>query len=194
MNRNARGILFVDYVRALRAFGVEAAAARLRPEDRVFLRSRIDLEGWYPMATFERMGLVILRQILEMDFAAVESWGYNQIAAIVAKLPTLLAEGDPRETLMRFRIFAGEFFDFPAIVVDEVDDQAAAATVAYGMSPDAEHAAAMQCMGFFVGLLEQAGATAVDARYTERCWEGTSRTSRLVLSWTPPGAAPPTGG
>lgn len=186
MNRNARGILFVDYVRALRARGVEASAGRLVEEDLVFLRSKLDLKGWYPMTTFERMGLVILDRILANDFDAVRSWGQMQITTVVAGLPDLLAQGDPRDTLMRFRVFAADLFDFPAIAVEEVDDESATATVAYGMRPDAEHAASMQCMGFFVALLEMAGATQVDARYVERCWEGTSEASRLELSWTPP--------
>jgi hypothetical protein len=87
---------------------------------------------------------------------------------------------------MRFRTYAGEFFDFPAIDVDEVHDEGATVIVAYGMSPNAEHAASMQCLGFFEALLEMAGATGVDARFAERCWEGTSKASLLALSWTHP--------
>ena len=45
-----------------------------------------------------------------------------------------------------------------------------------------EEAASYQAMGFFERLLELAGATEIDARFTARSWSHDERT-RLELSW-----------
>jgi hypothetical protein len=50
----------------------------------------------------------------------------------------------------------------------------------------AEEAAAHQAMGFFEGLLALAGATDVEARFTDRSWEGDERTL-LSITFRSPG-------
>ena len=47
--RNVRGVLFLDYVRMLKAHkGVEWDAI-LAPEDAPYLKQQIDTTAWYPM-------------------------------------------------------------------------------------------------------------------------------------------------
>jgi hypothetical protein len=183
--RHVKGILFLDYVRMLKAHkGVEWSAF-LSPDDLPYLEQTIDKTAWYPMATFERMGNAILTTVTRGELFPVQLWGRYSAAQLRAANPMLLAPSDPPETLSRFRVLRQTFFDFDALEVPLLHDDEAHIIVRYHMGMPAEEAAAYQTMGFFEGLLELAGATDVRAAFQDRSWDGDPRTL-LVFRWTPP--------
>jgi hypothetical protein len=177
-----RGFLFVDYVRMIRGRKDVDWSKHLEPEDLEIVASRVDPDAWYPMATFERLGLAILREIAHGSQDGVRMWGRFQVDAVRKVFPSLVAEGDPRDTLMRFRVLAGSFFDEGTLEVVSVDDDHAVVAIAYGMSPPAEETASTQALGFFERLVELSGGKNVAARFTEKAWEGRPR-SVLDVYW-----------
>ena len=182
MVRQVRGILFVDYVRMLRAHADRSWEALLEPRDMVLVEGTIDPTGWYPMDTFERLGLAILKVVARGQLHRVREWGRTSAAQVTERVDQLVVRGDPRESLMRFQVFRRTFFDFEALTTLQMSDGAAELQIAYGMSPVAEEAAAVQTVGFFVGLLEAAGATSVRGYFTEESWKGAPRTV-AGLAW-----------
>src|SRR5678815_2087466 len=115
--RNVRGLLFLDYVRMLKAHkGVEWRDL-LAPEDLPYLTMKIDVTAWYPMATFERMGNAILKVVAGGKLLPVQLWGRFSAAQLRAAHPMLLAPKDPVESLNRFRVMRETFFDFHALEV-----------------------------------------------------------------------------
>jgi hypothetical protein len=174
--------LFVDYVRMVRSQKDVDWTVHLYPEDLKLIGERIDPEGWYAMETFERLGLAILRAVGLGQLDAVRVWGRFQVQSVRHMFPTLVAEGDPQDTMMRFRVLAASFFDFGALSVEHVEHDHAVVAVAYGMSPLAEETASTQTLGFFEGLLEASGATSIDAHFTTRSWMGDEKTS-IELFW-----------
>jgi hypothetical protein len=189
MSRHVRGSLFSDYVRMMRHRKDVDWAGWLDAEDLPFLSERIDPDGWYPMATFERMGIAIIESIGAGDLESVRTWGRASVEHLIAAHPRLLAPDDPRESLMRFQIMRQTFFDFPAVTVRELSDLEARVVIAYGMSARAEAAASHQAMGFFEQLLERAGAARCEARFIRRSWAGDTETL-LMLQWSRPSGAP----
>ncbi len=185
MSPQVRGSLFLDYVRMLKARHELDWRRHLAPEDHGYLEQRINPAAWYPMATFERLGMAILHEIARGDLGAVRAWGKQTVAPLAALHGSLLVENDPRESLMRFQVLRRTFFDFEATSMTRVDDSEVHVRIAYGMSPAAEEAAAHQAMGFFDGLVELAGGEEVRARFTERAWQGAKATA-LVVSWRQP--------
>ncbi len=181
--RQVKGALFVDYVRMLRGRKDVDWARHLTPRDLRYLGERIGMGDWYPMETFERMGLGILAEIAEGDVERVRFWGRASIDWLVQVYANLIAPGDPRETLMRFQVLRRGFFDYPAVEIVEVTDAHASIEVTYGMGPKAEQAASYQTLGFFERLVEVAGATSVDAGFTARSWAGDA-TTMIGLRWT----------
>jgi len=181
--RNVKGALFIDYVRMLRGLKDVDWTKHLLPNELGFLVSRVDPAGWYPMTTFERMGLAILEEIARKDLELVEAWGRVSIDGLIRAEPALLAPGDPRETLMRFGVLRASFFDYPALTLREVHDDEAFVDVHYGMGARAEEAATRQTMGFFDRLLATAGARDVVVKLTQRSWEG-APTSTIHVHWT----------
>ena len=185
MGRNVKGILFADYVRMIRSHRDVDWAKYLFLEDAAYLTKLVDPDGWYPMATFERLGNAILAEVAKNDLQAVRMWGRFSVDALRAANPVLVVEGDPIETLMRFRVLRATYFDFEALEVPMLVEGQAQVVIRYYMGNTAEEAASLQTMGFFERLLELAGADEVYARFTTRSWAGDERTL-LELSWRMP--------
>jgi hypothetical protein len=183
--RNVRGVLFLDYVRMLRSNKTIDWALHLPPEDLPYLSMKIEPDAWYPMTTFERLGNEILRHVARGELFPVQLWGRYSAVQLRAAHPTLLAPGNPLETISRFRVLRATFFDFIALEVPMLHDDEAHVVIRYHMGMPAEEAAAFQTMGFFEGLLELAGARDVRARFAERSWAGDPRTL-LELQWQQP--------
>jgi hypothetical protein len=183
--RQVRGILFLDYVRMLKAQKSVDWATHLPPDDVGYLSERIDPDGWYPMESFERMGNQILATVAGGQLLAVHHWGRLSASVLRAAHPQLLAQDDPVESLSRFRVLRATFFDFEAIEVPMLHDGEAQLVIHYYMGMPAEEAAAVQTQGFFEGLLWLAGAKDVRSSFREKSWEGAARTL-LDLKWRGP--------
>ncbi|MEK7704943.1 MAG: hypothetical protein AAB426_08285 [Myxococcota bacterium] len=183
LHGNVKGTLFVDYVRMLRAHKNIDWSTHLLPEDLAHLHETIRPGGWYPMATFERFGLAILAEIAQGNLAAVRAFGRASIDAMAKlTLRNLIVEGDPRATLMRFKVYRSDFFDFPAVDILQLVAKRARVRVAYGMSAAAEEAACHQTMGFFERMAELAGAHNCQASFTTMAWRGDDATV-IELGW-----------
>ena len=182
MERRVKGKLFVDYVRMLRANKEADWSRYLQPMDLSYLVQRIDPAGWYPMETFERMGVAILAEVARGELELVREWGRAQTEWISQSQPELLAQGDPTASLMRFQVLRNSFFDYSAVEFAYVYDGEAALEVKYGMGPVAEEAASLQTMGFFEKLVELAGGTGVEARFSAESWKGAPVTT-IELRW-----------
>src|SRR5438046_1156345 len=98
MSRRVRGVLFADYVRMLRAHPDKSWEPTLLPEDRELIAQRIEPACWYPMATFERLGLAILSVIARGRLLTVEQWGSASVARVAQATEQLVVPGDPRES------------------------------------------------------------------------------------------------
>lgn len=180
--RQVRGVLFVDYVRMLRSQKAVDWSQHLAAEDLPYLQMHIEPGQWYPMATFERMGNAILKYVARGDLQAVRMWGRFSVDQLRAANPLLLVEGEPMETLMRFRTLRASYFDFEALEVLVLLDDQAEIAIHYHMGAMAEEAASFQTMGFFERLLELSGAVEVSARFATRSWAGDARTL-LAIDW-----------
>lgn len=180
--RQVRGILFLDYVRMLRAQKRIDWSAHVRPDDLPYLTATIEPHGWYPMGTFERFGNLILRHVAQDQLPPVQLWGRHSARMLHEAHPMLLAPGDPIETLERFRVMRETFFDFDAQQLLMLVDGEAQLVIRYHMGMPAEEAASIQTLGFFEGLLELAGAQGVAGSFRERSWANALRTV-LVLRW-----------
>ena len=185
--RQVRGILFVDYVRMLRAVKSVDWSEHLTSTDLAYLEGLVEPNAWYPMETFERMGNAILAVVARGDLFPVQLWGRYSVAQLAAANTKLLVRGDPVETVTRFHALRQTFFDFDAVVLSTLAPTEAKITIAYQMGMPAEEAAAHQTMGFFEGLLGLAGAQNVRAELREKSWAGAPRTG-LALRWRTPSA------
>ncbi|MGA7613746.1 MAG: hypothetical protein WBX15_01070 [Thermoanaerobaculia bacterium] len=183
MQGKVKGVLFLDYVRMLRAAKENDWSLYFEPEEFHYLEERIDPNSWYPMDVFERMGLAILVEVADRDLAKVEAWGRVTIDQLYQQFPDLFVAGDPRESIMRFQILRQALFDYPVAEVVSVRDGSARVEIFYGMSAPAEEAAVHQAVGFFERLMECSGAREAEVQIELRGWESGGKT-RLALRWS----------
>lgn len=181
--RNVKGVLFADYIRMIRSHKGVDWTRLLTIEDLTFLRTQIDPDEWYPMASFERLGNAILSVIAENDLDSVRQFGWHQVDQLAVANPMLVAPDDPVETLSRFRVLRSTFFDFEALKIPLLHEDEARILVAYHMGNRAEEAASYQTLGFFERLLALSGAHEARGRFLERSWAGDERTL-LELTWS----------
>jgi len=180
--RNVKGVLFADYVRMIRSHKGVDWTRFLTAEELRYLRSHIDPDEWYPMASFERLGNAILAVIAGSDLEAVRQWGRFSVDLLAAANPMLVAEGDPIETLSRFRVLRSTFFDFEALQISQLHEGEARVFIDYHMGRSAEEAATFQTIGFFERLIELSGAGGVMSALLTRSWAGEEKTL-VELSW-----------
>jgi hypothetical protein len=156
---------------------------KLPAEDMAYLKQRIEPDDWYPMETFERLGLAILSELgggAALD--AVRAWGRLSASQYCAEHPNLVAPNDPVDSLMRLKVMRSTLFNFPAFDISMLIESHAHIVVTYHMGPIAEEAACQQTMGFCEEVLSLCGATDVQATFRERSWAGDTRTL-LSLEW-----------
>jgi CheY-like chemotaxis protein len=156
---------------------------RADDEERKALETRVDVNEWYPMATFERLGLRILREIVGTETDSIRLWGRGQVQTILSFLPDLATADDPRESVMRFSNFLASLFDFKAVQVEGVDDEDAMLIIDYGMTELAEQAASWQTVGFFEELITASGGRGVRTSLESARWIGAPQT-RVHLTWS----------
>jgi hypothetical protein len=185
VTRHVKGVLFLDYVRMIRREKSIDWAKVLEPEDFAHVVSRVEPDGWYPMAVFERLGEAIFRTVAQGQMMAVRMWGQLSVDPLLAATPGLLSQGDPIETLMRMRVFRSTFFDFEALTIPTLVEDHAEIIISYQMGPIAEEAASHQTMGFFERLIEIASGARAEGFFKERSWDGGARTL-LVVRWEAP--------
>ena len=190
MPGHVKGVLFADYVRMLRAHRGRTWHEFLEAEDLAFLDQEVDLDRWYPMESFERLGIAIFQAIAEGDLGLVRDWGRGSVARVVGSNEHVLVPGDPRESLMRFFVLRRSLFDFEALNMLQLCDASASIGVEYGMQPLAERAAAVQTMGFFEGLIALADGADVRGEFLESSWRG-DRQTIIGFSWQPTAAVQP---
>lgn len=182
MSRRVKGILFADYVRMLRAAKGANLSAHLSGDDMKWLGQRIEAHEWYPMESYERLGLAILDTLADADLEAVRQWGRRSIDLLHDAEPELFSGRDPRETFMRFQVLRQTLFNFPAAQVIAVRDGKAIVELQYGMGARAEEAAAWQSVGFLERLMELSGAAEVTAAIESATWRGDAAT-RVHVAW-----------
>jgi len=183
--RRVKGVLFLDYVRMLRARKGVDWSRHLPPEDHLYLRGQVEPNAWYPMATFERLGNLILAEIAGNSLDAVRMWGRLSVDQLRMEYPMLVEPLDPVETVGRFRVLRATFFDFQALHVPLLTEGQAQVHINYQMGPTAEEAASYQTMGFFERLLELSGVEQVFAGFSAKRWSGAEMTV-LDLEWKMP--------
>ena len=151
-------------------------------DDRALLETRVELDGWYPMDAFERLGLVVLKHVVAGETDAIRLWGRSQVQTALLALPELASPNDPRDSVMRFQNYLASLFDFQVVSVLSVDDEASLLHLDYGMNPTSEECATWQTIGFFEELLTASGAHHVVSTLQSRQWAGEPKTL-VALSW-----------
>ncbi len=177
-----KGVIFLDYVRMLKSKKDADWSKHLTSADLAYLSQNIAYDQWYPLESFERMGVAILDVIAGGDVDQARAWGRFSMDHLFKTNDSLVVKGDPGESLMRFQVLRRSYFTFETISISYLGEGYAKISISYRMSNRAEKPAAYQTLGFFESLFELCGVTNLRHNFLAKSWEGDS-TTVLELDW-----------
>lgn len=182
MADRVKGSMFGEYVRMLRRVKNLDRSLYFKQEDMIYLDEKILASNWYPMDSYERFGLAILREIAHGNMETVRAWGKTSMNELLKVYRQLLKPDNPSRSLNTFGILRSGFFDFEAFSVEALGDKRTHLTIQIGVAPKAQEAIAYQMSGMAEQLAELAGAKKLQAEFLQKAWEG-KPSSLIEYTW-----------
>jgi hypothetical protein len=75
MAGHVKGVLFLDYVRMIKSRRDVDWDKYLVPADREYLQGMVLPSQWYPLESYQRMGVAVLRELAGGKMEVVRLWG-----------------------------------------------------------------------------------------------------------------------
>jgi hypothetical protein len=182
MAKNVKGVIFLDYARMIKKHKHLDWDKHLEPEDREILSQMILPSQWYPLESYQRMGLAVFHEFAKGDVETVRAWGRTSMDEMLKVYKTLVEEGEPLRTIEKFKILRSRFFDFEGIEIEPRPGNRVHIKVDLAFEGVAEEAYALQTLGGFERLLELSGAKEIRYQFLKKAWEGDGETV-IDLSW-----------
>ena len=182
MAKHVKGTLFLDYVRMLRKRKQVDWSKYLNQEDMELLNQMILPSNWYPLETYQRMGVAVLHEISKGDNEMARAWGRGAMDELVGIYKTLVKPGQPLDSMKKFQVLRSRFFDFEGLEVVPKEDKRVHVIVDVAFGGVADEAYAFQMLGSFERLLELSGAKNIQFEIIKKAWEGEPN-SVLDISW-----------
>ncbi len=183
MAGHVKGVLFLDYVRMIKSRRDVDWDKYLVPADREYLQGMVLPSQWYPLESYQRMGVAVLRELAGGKMEVVRLWGRLSVDEMVKTYKTLVHPGEPLETMKTFQALRRRLLDFEGLAVRPLGPNRVRVTVDVPFDDKlADEAAAYQMLGSFERVLELSGARNVRCEFVSKVWEGAA-SSVLELSW-----------
>ncbi len=182
MERKVKGTLFLTYVIAIKgAKGVDLEKY-LSPEELEIISQPILSSNWYSFDTYERMGMVVLKEIVNGDMEQVRQMGRMAIEYLLQTYKNVVVEDNPLESVKKFEILRNRFFNFSAINVVPEGEAKIHMKMDFGLEALPEEAAAYQASGSIERLVELAGAKNTRGAFIQKKWMSDPETI-FELEW-----------
>lgn len=182
MAKHVKGTLFLDYVRMIRKRKEVDWSKHLSREDLDVLGRMVLPSEWYPLETFQRLGVAVLREIAKGDVQVVRAWGQKSMDELI-KIYKNLAEGnDPLQALDKLQALRRRFFDFEGLEISPQGGNRVRVKIDLAFGGVADEAYAYQMLGTIERLLELTGAKNIQSQFIQRAWQGAPHTA-IEFSW-----------
>jgi hypothetical protein len=183
MTKHVKGTLFLDYVRMIKSRKDVDWDKYLTPADRELMKGMILPSQWYPLDSYQRMGLAVLREIAGGKMELVRLWGRLSVDELCKTYKNMVHEGEPLETMKTFQALRRRLLDFEGLAAEVKGPNRVQITVDVPFDDKfGDEAAAFQMMGSFERLLELSGIKNIKSQFVAKAWEGAPRTL-IELSW-----------
>ena len=182
MTKMVKGSLFSEYVRMIKKAKNADFSRHLAPEDQKYMQQQILASNWYPLQSYEHLGIAILHEIVKGDLHSIRLWGKASFNELVKVYRHLVKPGDPASSIRTFDRLKAGFFNFDALEIEQPSDTIAQLTLSIAETNAAKEAIAYQMTGMVERLLELSGA-----RNIEYVFEGRQNAndppSKVTLKW-----------
>ncbi len=177
-----KGTILVDFVKTIKADKIGAYDKYLTDEDKQILSSRILPSSWYPYETFKNCFGAVVKVLAKDDMETVRQWGRIYGEAIITSVyKGVVKEGQPMESLDKYRTYVRNMFDFGEFEGERISDNETLLRIK-GFDPDFKPIYYMMA-GWIERSLELCGAKNIECVFQEKAWEGDPETS-IKCTWT----------
>lgn len=178
---NVKGTILIDFVKTIKADSSGAYNAYLNDLDREILHQRLLPSGWYPYQTFKNCFNAVFKVLAKGDLEKVRQWGrvYGE-AIITGVYKSIIKEGEPLESLMKYSTHIRNFFDFGEILVEPVEKDQALVRIR-GFDPTFQPQYSIM-QGWLERSLELCGAKNIRTEVIAATWKGAPETI-VKITW-----------
>lgn len=182
MAKHVKGSLFLDYVRMIKKRKETDWGKYLVPEDFEILDQTILPSQWYPLESYQRLGVATFHEIAGGDVEVVREWGRISLDEMTNIYKNLINKTDPLRSLEKFKLLRSRFFDFEGLHIEPRPENRVHIKVDLAFSGVAEEAYGYQMLGSFERLLELSGAKNIQHKFHGKGWKGDPQTI-IDLIW-----------
>lgn len=180
--RSVKGSLLIDFVKMIRGNPDLPWSEHMLPEDMDLVNQMILPASWYPMESFQRIGIAIFKLVAKEDYGLLRFYGRSMADKFNEELPGLVCEGRPADTLNKQGLIQQRLYSFDVAQTEDVGP----CHMIVHIYTTPEEVAAKQMIeinsGLVERLLELSGATNIRVKLVEAVWEGAEKSS-LEVKW-----------
>jgi uncharacterized protein (TIGR02265 family) len=177
-----KGTMLLGLVKTVRADRTNTYDPYLSDLDRDFISRQVLPSSWYPFEEYKKTFSAVIDVLTKGDMELVRKMGQAYGADIVSNVyKNLVIEGNPMESLKKYRIVFNMFFDFGEAEFEAVSENSGRLSIRK-FDPEFE-AFYYIFMGWVEECLELSGAKNPRGRSTSRSWADDPETT-IEFSWT----------
>jgi hypothetical protein len=180
--RQVKGSLLVDFVKMIRATPDLPWADHLPAEDLELVNQMILPASWYPLESFQRIGLAVFKLVAKENYDMLRAYGRSQADKLHQENPGMVSQGRPGDTLEKQRVIQQRFYSFD---LTESEDVGPGHIIVHIYTNPEEVGVKMMIeinSGQVERLIELSGGTNIEVKLIEAVWEGADRSS-LEVKW-----------
>jgi hypothetical protein len=169
---NIKGVLLVDWVKAIRGDKTGELLSQLSPADKEWIQSRVYITAWYPFEVYQKLVKIVIKHLgLRRNPKALFGLGYKKVDSTLKDIAHLFVrEGSVVDTIESYSGVERLFFDFGSISVVFQGDRKAVLKFEGFPAKFAEFY--YITIGWYSKLFEIGGAKNLTYKITKKSWEG----------------------
>ena len=119
-DRRIKGSVVLDMVKVIRAFKDLPWGQYLKPEDFEIVKSMVIPTAWYPIETYQRMGLAVYKLVAKGSEDVVRTFGQAAMKELLAgPYRPFLVKNDPFEAVAKFFELRKSLFNFSRTAIEK---------------------------------------------------------------------------
>lgn len=180
--RQAKGLVFILFVKAIRADKTGAYDSLLTDADREVISQRIMPSSWVPFDTYKRCVNAVAEIVAKGDADMLREWGRAHAEETLTTVYRgAVRDKDPKKAVERFAFYFGNMFNFGTVKGEFVSaNRIQVALVDF--DPDFE-AFGHIARGWIEKFMEMCVGNGVSCDFATKSWEGAPVTS-YEITWS----------
>lgn len=180
--RYVKGSLLLDFANMIETSPGLPWSDHLLPEDLELIGQMILPASWYPVESFQRIGLAAFVLLAKENYAIIRAYGRSLADKLNEEYPGMVCKGRASGTIEKHRAIQERLYSFEITRAEQIGP----GHIAVHIYTTPEEVGVRPMMEINSGtverLIELSGGRNIEVKVTEAVWEGADR-STLEVKW-----------